>query len=129
MRTLRLARIAAEAEGVRLRAQARRTMVRAVLGLIALGFLAAAIAFGHVAVWFALRQGAGWADWAAASAVAGGDLAIAVVLVLLAARSTPGQVEREALLVRQRALDGATSGVALVTELVRLVANVLPRKK
>jgi hypothetical protein len=131
MRTLRLARIAAEAEGLRLRRQARRTAVRVAVGVIALIFLGWALAFAHVAAWYWLREGVGWAQPATAMAITGADLVIAAFLALFAARSSPGRVEMDALQVRQRALESATSGFALTTMLVpavRLALNVLRRK-
>lgn len=121
MRMLRLARIAAEAEGLRLRRQARRTVVRLALVSIGLAFLAVALAFGHVAVWFALRFGANMAPWAAALVMGGIDLAIALVFVLIAALSGPGRVEVEALQVRQRALEQAAGTLAIGTLLVPAV--------
>jgi hypothetical protein len=131
MRTLRLARIAAEAEGLRLRQQAQRTAIRVAIGLIGLMFVGWALAFAHVAAWYWLRESVGWAEPGAAAAVTGADLVIAAVLALLAARSSPGRVEMEALQVRQQALESATSSFALATVLVqtvRLLANLLRRK-
>jgi uncharacterized membrane protein YvlD (DUF360 family) len=130
MRTLRLVRIAAAAEGVRLRRQARRTVVRAVLGIVALGFLAAALVLGHVAAWFWLLEF--WSVPGAALALGGVDLVIAAALALLAARLSPGAVEREALAVRRRALDGAAASVelqALVFRLVRDLVDLLARRR
>lgn len=132
MQTLRLARIAAEAEGLRLRRQAQRTVLRVVVGVIALMFLAWGLAFAHIAAWYWLRQGAGLAPPGAAAAVAGGDLVCAAVLALLAARSSPGRIELEALLVRQRALGSVTSSVALASTLasaLRLAANLWRRNE
>jgi hypothetical protein len=131
MRTLRLARIAAEAEGLRLRRQAQRTAGRVVIGLIALVFAGCALAFAQVAAWFWLRQSVGWAQAGSALALTGADLVIAVFLGLLMARSSPGRVEVEALQVRQRALESVTSSFALTTMLlptVRLALNLLRRK-
>ena len=131
MRTLRLARIAAEAEGLRLRRQAQRTAGRVVIGLIALVFAGCALAFAHVAAWFWLRQSVGWAQAGSALALTGADLVIAVFLGLLMARSSPGRVEVEALQVRQRALESVTSSFALTTMLlptVLLALNLLRRK-
>ena len=113
MRTLRLLRIAAEAEGLRLRRRAGRTVARAVMGLIALGFLAIGLVAAHFAGWFALRDGAGMATWAAALVVAGVDLLIALIFMLLAIMSRPRRIELEALQVRQRALDSAVRNLAL----------------
>ncbi len=132
MRTLRLARIAAEAEGLRLRRLAQRTAVRLAIGLIGLMFLGWALAFAHIAAWYWLREGAGWAASGAAMAVTGADLAIVAVLALLVARSSPGRVEQEALQVRQRAVENITTGSVLATLLVpalRLVVNLLLRRK
>jgi hypothetical protein len=131
MRTLRLARIAAEAEGLRLRRHAQRTALRAAFGLVALIFLGWASACAHVAAWFWLRDSLGWGRPGAAAALTGADLVITLVFVLLMARSSPGRVELEALQVRKRALDSATSGFALTALLVpavRLVLNQLRRK-
>jgi hypothetical protein len=132
MRTLRLARIAAEAEGLRLRRQAQRTAVRIAIGLIALMFLAGALVFAHIAVWYWLRVVQGWAQPGTGLALAGGDLVIAAFLALGMARSTPGRVEMEALQVRQRALESASSSFALATVMVptlRLVLGLLRRPR
>ena len=110
MRALRLARIAAEAEGLRLRHSAQRTVVRAILGLIALAFLFGALVFGQIAAWYWLRLS--WDRPAAALILAGAELVLAAILGLLAARSSPGRIEVEALAVRRRALESATSSLA-----------------
>ena len=131
MRTLRLARIAAEAESLRLRRQMQRTAVRMAIGVVGLMFFGWALAFAHVAAWYLLRQNVGWAEPGAAAAIAGVDLVVAAFLVLLMARSSPGRVEMEALLVRQQALESATSGFAMASLLVptvRLVLGLMRRK-
>lgn len=56
LRPLRLARIAAEAEGLRLRYVAQRTATRGIVGVIALIFVLAALGFFHIALWFWLRR-------------------------------------------------------------------------
>jgi hypothetical protein len=131
MRTLRLARIAAEAEGLRLRRRAQRAAVRIGMCLIGLMFAGWALACAHVAAWFWMRQSLGWGEAGAAIALTGADLVLAAFLVLLAARLPPSRVETEALLVRQKALESATSSLALTTLLVptvRLVMNLVRRK-
>ena len=95
MRALRLARIAAEAEGLRLRHSAQRTVVRAILGLIALGLLFGALVFCQIAAWYWLRVS--WDRPAAALILAGAELVLAAILALLAARSSPGRIEIEAI--------------------------------
>lgn len=128
MRPLRLARIAAEAEGIRLRSRARRAMVRVALMILALGLLLAAAAFGHIAAWFWLRQR--WEPQLVALVLAGADAVLAFLLVLLAARSTDSRVEREALAVRQRAMEsiaGTFAMSAMAGQLLRIVANIVRR--
>ncbi len=129
MRALRLARIAAEAEGIRLRYAIRRAVVRAVLGLIALGLLFGALVFCHIAVWYWLRMS--FDRPAAALIVAGAELLVAVVLALLAARSSPGRVEAEALALRRRAMENAASSLAfsaLLTQSLPLLVRLFRRR-
>jgi hypothetical protein len=130
LRPIRLARIGAEAEIVRLRRQTQRTVVRVVLGLIALVFLTAAVVTAHVAFWFWLRVALGWAPAAAAAILTGGDLLLAIILGLLAAKSGPSRLEREALEVRRRAWDqaGNTMAVsALLVPVLRVAVDLLRR--
>jgi len=130
MRPLRLARIAAEAEGLRLRHAAQRTAIRAVLGLLALGFVFGAVTFCHVAAWYWLRQS--WEGPAAALIMAGADLIVALLLGLLAARSRPSHVEIEALAVRRQALQSATSSLAfsaLAAQLLRTGISMFRRAR
>lgn len=121
MRTFRLARVAAQAELLRLRRLARRQAVRAALGAVALVFLLACLAALHVAGFLGLVQ-LRIAPIYAALIVAGVDLAIGLVLALLAARDTPDRVEQEALQVRQAAqaqMAEAAAMTALVGPLLR----------
>jgi hypothetical protein len=130
VRVFRLARVAAEAEGLRVRELMRRTAMRAAFGFVAMGFLAGAVAFAHVAAWFWLRVA--WEAQYAALMVAGADLVLAIVLALLAARSTPSRVELEALAVRRRAIDSVGSTLAfsaLAMQLLRLFTNLLSRRR
>ena len=129
MRTLRLARIALEAEGLRLRHRARRGAVRLILFAIAGGFLLAGAAFGHAAVWFWLRLH--WDPPQAAGLVVGGDVVLATFFALIAARSSAGAIEREALAVRRRAIESAvgTYAVSAMTlQLLGLVTRLLRRR-
>jgi len=130
MRTLRLARIAAEAEGLRLRRQMQRTVIRAACGMVAMGFLAGAIAFAHVAAWLWLRLY--WESLHAALILTGADFVLAVVLALLAARSSPGRVELEALAVRRQAIEraaGTLAFAALARQLLGLLAGLVSRRR
>src|ERR1700722_6478953 len=130
MRTLRLVTIAAEAEGVRLREHLRRTLARALLTVLALGFLAAAVVLAHIAAWYWLRTY--WTQPATAGAIGAVDLVIAALLAVLAARLTAGPMEREALAVRRQALAGAVGSpppAALATRLVRLLVDLVVRAR
>ncbi len=129
MRTLRLARVAAEAEGLRLREQARRTATRVILTVIALAFLSAAAAFAHVAGWYWLRQT--WEPQHAALAIAGADFVVAGIFALSAARSRPTTVEIEARVTRDQALESARAALgtaAIATQLLRLATSLLGRR-
>jgi hypothetical protein len=130
MRTFRLARIAAEAEGLRLRQRAQRTVIRAAFGMIAMGFLIGAVIFVHLAAWYWIRQTL--RDEYAALILGGADFVLAMVLAFLATRSAPGRVELEALAVRQRAVENAVSSIAvssLIFQAVRLLSNLLRRPR
>jgi hypothetical protein len=130
MRALRLARIAAEAEGLRLRHRAQRALIAAILASIASVFMLGALMFCHVAAWFYLRVH--WEPPETALILAGADVLLALVLVLLAARSTTSRVELEALAVRQRALEsiGSTLAIsALATQLLRIAVSVFRRTR
>jgi len=130
MRALRLARIAAEAEGLRLRHRAQRALIAAILASIASVFMLGALVFCHVAAWFYLR--AHWEPSQTALILAGADVLLALVLVLVAARSTTSRVELEALAVRQRALEsiGSTLAIsALATQLLRIAVSVFRRTR
>jgi hypothetical protein len=130
MRTFRLARIAAEAEGLRLRERAQRTAIRVALGMVAMIFMLGVLVFVHIAVWYWIRQS--WEPQYAALILAGGDLVLALVLAFIASRSRPSRVELDALAVRQRAVESAISSIAvssLALQALRLVANLIRRPR
>lgn len=128
MRQISLGRAALRAEGLRMQAQARRTARRAALAAIALLLLSGALIFGHVALWFWLRESLPRAQ--AAGVLAGGDLLGALLLGGLAALSRPGPAEREARAIRERALDDLTDSLSAPALIWRLIELVLtPRAK
>ncbi len=124
MRPVRLARIAAEAEAVRWQAFATRTAVRLLCVLVALLFVIGAISIGHIAAWYALRVDLGLAFYWTAAALAGFDLAVALLLLLIANRSEPSRLERDAVAVRQQAVAGLVSMMNAM-QLVFAVARIL----
>jgi hypothetical protein len=88
--------------------------------VVALGFLFSGLILCQIAAWSWLRMH--WEEPAAALILAGANLVIAAILGLIAAWSSPGRVEVEALAVRRRALDSIASGLAMTA----LVRQLLP---
>lgn len=120
MRTVQLAKIAAEAELVRLRRVARRTGFRVGYAIVAavFGLATLALVLAAVTVLIAGSLGLTAALWIVAAIC----LVIAGVLGLLAARATPDMLEVEARMVRDSAIRGmrqTTSGTAVATDLAR----------
>jgi hypothetical protein len=122
---IRLLRIAMEAELLRLNHHARRTVFRVVLGCFAAALLLGALGFGHVAVWYWLRETL--PGQFVAAIFAGCDLVLALVLAVLASRSVPSRVELEALSVRRRALDDAAASVTISALAIRLFDQLVSR--
>jgi len=118
MRPVRLARIAAEAESVRLRSKAQRTAVRIGMGVGALIFLFGVLVMVHITLWYVLRLYAQLNQAATAGILTGIDLVVAIIFGVLAMRSSPSHVEVEALEVRQRAVQSLVSTMAISTALV-----------
>ncbi|MGH7154818.1 MAG: hypothetical protein ACREF3_12900 [Acetobacteraceae bacterium] len=130
MRSLRLAYIALQAEALRLRRFTRRNITRLILAAIALPFLLAAFGFFEAAFWSWLSRHL--VPELAAVAIAGANLLVAGLFLILAARSSESRVEIEALKVRQRALEDATRQLTIATLVVpvaRLVLDQLRRSK
>jgi hypothetical protein len=115
MRLLSLVRAAIEAEGLHLRRQARMRGLQVALAAAAAIFALLLLVMLHLAAFAALRPG--WGPAGAALAVAGVDLAIALVLVLAARHAGQDRIAEEALKVRQEAVrqigDGAARALVL----------------
>ncbi len=132
MRPIRLARIAAEAEGVRLRGLATRIATRVGFAIVALFFVLGAVVFLHAVAWFAIRSEFDLSPIATAAILGGVDLAIAIILGWLASRSSPSKVEVEAREVRRKALEGIGSALSLtqmVVPVLRLATGVGRRRR
>ncbi len=128
MRPIRLARVAAEAEGVRLKGLATRFALRLVFAIVALLFIIGALVFVHIALWYGIRLGWELSPYAAAGILGVLDLLIAAILLVLASRSTPSRVEREALQVRKQAVEGIRSVLSL-SQLALPVLRVATRRR
>ena len=129
MRPVRLARIAAEAEVVRLRGLLSRMAIRVVLVFIALFFVGCAVVFGHVAAWYELTLGLGLSPLVTAGILAGADLLLAIALGFVASRSSPSRVELEAYEVRTRAIEGLRSPMNLLPVAVPALRSVLALRR
>jgi len=119
LRPIRLVRLAATSEGLRLRYFMRRVAVRAALGCVALFLLLDGLVFGHIAVWYSLREYLPRHLTALILTVV--DLLLALVLAMIASRSRPGLAEREAKLVRERALDDVVNSLTISALVMRTV--------
>ncbi len=110
---------------MRLRAAAGRTALRVLLAAMALLFLIGAIVFAHIAVWAWLDR----SSLASAGILGGVDLALAVVLGLLASRSTPSAVEIEAAAVRGQALEGLRREIGVLRLGISLLQLLRRRRR
>lgn len=104
MRTLRLAQVAAQAEGLIVKRTALRYGKRAAYGVVAAVFALALLVMVHVAGWFALTQFGGITPFWSSVIVLGVDLLFAGLFGLLARGTLPDPVEREARELRDRSL-------------------------
>jgi hypothetical protein len=111
MRATNLIKIAAEAEILRIRHMLKRQGMRAAFGLAAVVFILGVLVLANIAGWQVLRLYV--SAIYATSIMLGVNLLIAVILGLLAVRSSPSHTETEALAVRKRALREAQSSLAL----------------
>ena len=115
MRSINLLRLALDAEMLRLRAMATRQGRRAAFGSVAFIFALAVLAFAEIAGWQGLRLRVEAIP--TTLILLGINLVIAAVFGLLAARSSPGLAEREALKVRRQALDAVRGSLLLTAAL------------
>jgi hypothetical protein len=122
MRTLRLARVVAEAEALRWRRIVRRTAIRLVLGGIAALFLLAALAVGHFVVYLAIA--AALTPVHSALIVLGIDLAVATLFGMFAAFGGSDRIEREARAVRDQARGELLQIASTATILAPLVRQL-----
>jgi Putative Actinobacterial Holin-X, holin superfamily III len=126
MRTVNLARVAAQAEVLRLRRQGRRMAFRAGYGAVAGIFVLAFLVAAHVAIVLALEPHVQLLP--AVLIVSAGDLVIALILGWLAARGGPDAIEREAMQVKETALAQLRETLALTTVVGPALRLVGPRK-
>jgi hypothetical protein len=132
MRPVRLVRIAAEAEGVRIRGMMTRVVTRVIFAVVALLFIVGALTFGHIAAWYEIRTALNQSFLMTTGILGGADLLLGIILLLLASRSAPSRVEQEAREVRRKALEGLGSTLSLTQlamPVLRLVAGARRRRR
>jgi hypothetical protein len=98
--------------------------------MVAMIFMLGVLVFLHIAAWYWICQS--WQQEYAALTLAGADFVLAMVLAFVAARSSPGRIEVEALAVRQRAVDSAVSSLAmssLALQGLRLLTSLVRRRR
>ena len=124
MRSINLLKVAAEAELLRLRLLLARQGRRAAFGVIGVIFMLGMLVLAEVAGWQLLRLYV--EPISATLTLLGINFVIAALFGMLAARSSPGHAEREALRIRRQALDAAqgalslTAAVPVASTLLRL---------
>jgi Ca2+/H+ antiporter len=122
MRTLRLARVAAEAEALLLRRRVRQVVIRAVLGAVAAVFLIGAVAMLHAYAW--VRLAPEWGTGMTALILAGSDAVVAIILALFAMRTPADPIAISAVTVRDQAMNEMRNALTLGA-LVRPLAGIL----
>ena len=100
MRSVNLLKVAFDAELLRLRAMMARQGRRAAFAVVALIFALAVLALTEVLGWLALRLRL--ESIPATAILLGINLVVAAIFGVLAARSSPGHTEQEALRVRRQ---------------------------
>jgi hypothetical protein len=126
MRTVRLARVAAQAEILLLRRMLTVVVRHAIFGAVAAVFAIAALVGVHVAGVLALEQFAHLSPLASVAIVLAVDLVIAVIFGLLASGKIADPVADEARRVRDQSLEQARQSLTLASMLApatRLVAQ------
>jgi protein-S-isoprenylcysteine O-methyltransferase Ste14 len=126
VRAVSLARVAAEAELLRIQHMLKRQGMRAAFGMIAVLFGVGVLVLCDVAGWQVLR----WyvQPIYATLVLLGINMVVMAVFGALAARSSPGYAEREALRIRQQAVQEARGSFA-VTALLPLAGTVLRSRR
>lgn len=112
MRAVELAKVAAQAEALRLRQMAKRQGGRAAYGAVAAAFGIAVLVMLHVLAWHALVPHAVGPVWGSVILLAF-DAIVAGVCGYLASSSTPSQVEAEAEGIRRQALTEMRSSLTV----------------
>jgi hypothetical protein len=111
MRAVNLAKVAARAEILRLKHTLKRQAMRVVYGLVAVVFAIGVLVLANVAAWQVLQMY--MMPIYATLVLLGINLLIATIFGIVATRSSPSRIERDALAIRRKALQEAQASLAL----------------
>ena len=126
MRSVELARAAAQAEALYLRRMAQRQAVRGVFGAVAAVFGLAILVMVHVLIYVILI---GYVSPPIAAVILLAlDLVLAIVFAVLARRDEPGQIEQEAKLLRDQSLVELRSSLTLMSLAASATGLVVRRR-
>ena len=126
MRSVELARAAAQAEALYLRRLAQRQGMRAAFGAVAAVFGIALLVMLHVLLYVILL---GYVSPAVdALIVLAVDLVLAIIFAVLARRDEPGQIEQEAKLLRDQSLTELRSSLTLMSLAASATGLVVRRR-
>jgi len=126
MRTVRLARVAAQAEIILIRRTVAVAVRRAIYGAVAAVFALAVLTLLHILAVLALERFAAFTPIIACAIVLGVDLVIAIIFGLLAAGEISDPVADEARQVRDQSLEQARQSLtlaALLAPATRMIAQ------
>jgi hypothetical protein len=126
MRTVRLARVAAQAEIILIRRTVAVAVRRAIYGAVAAVFALAVLTLMHILAVLALERFATFTPIIACAIVLGVDLVIAIIFGLLAAGKISDPVAEEARQVRDQSLEQARQSLtlaALLAPATRMIAQ------
>jgi hypothetical protein len=126
MRLVNLAKIAAEAEVLHVKSALGRQGRRAAFGVVAVVFGIGTLVLLNVVGWQVLRQYQ--VAISATLVLLGINLVLTLIFTVLAARSSPGRAEREAIRVRQDAIEGMRSSLLLTTAIPLVGAMLRSRR-
>jgi hypothetical protein len=111
MRAVNLAKVAARAEILRLKHTLKRQAMRVVYGLVAVVFAIGVLVLVNVVAWQVLQIY--MMPIYATLVLLGINLLIATIFGIVATRSSPSRIERDALAIRRKALQEAQASLAL----------------
>ena len=126
MRTIELAKVAAQAEALRLRRLAWRQAMRIVYFAVAGVFGVAVFVLLHVVGYHAMVPAL--SPLAASAILLGIDIVLAGIFAFLGSRNTPDSIEEEARFLRDRSIAELKSSLAL-TSMLRPASRILGTRR